>query len=88
METKKRENRASHVHLRTLWLSMGFPNSSVGKESAYNTRDFGYLHLIPPSGRSPGVENGSYSSVLAMEISWTEKPGRLSSMGLPRVSHN
>ena len=45
------------------------------------------MGLIPPSGRSPEVENGNYSSALAREIPWTEEPGWLSSMGLPNVSH-
>ena len=35
---------------------MGFPGSSVGKESAYNAGDPG---LIPGLGRSPGEENGN-----------------------------
>ena len=33
-------------------------------------------------------EMATHSSILAMEISWTEKPGRLQSMGLQRVGHN
>ena len=39
---------------------------------------------IPESGRSPGGGNGNplqYSSILAWEILWTEKPVRLQSMG-------
>ena len=35
---------------------MGFPHSSVSKESACNAGDSG---LIPGSGRSPGEENGN-----------------------------
>ena len=34
----------------------GFPNGSVGKESACNARDLG---SIPRSGRSPGERNGN-----------------------------
>ena len=34
---------------------MGFPGSSVGKESACNAGDLG---LIPELGRSPGEEKG------------------------------
>ena len=30
----------------------------------------------------------TYSSVLAWKIPWTEKPGRLQSMGLQRVGHD
>ena len=36
-------------------LSSGFPDSSVGKESAYNTED---PSLIPGLGRSPGEGKG------------------------------
>ena len=42
-----------------LWCSaffMGFPHSSVGKESACSAGDLG---LIPGSGRSPGEGNGN-----------------------------
>ena len=35
---------------------MGFPRSSVGKESACNAGDLG---LIPGLGRSPGKGNGN-----------------------------
>ena len=28
------------------------------------------------------------SSILAWKIPWTEEPGRIQSMGLPRVGHN
>jgi len=30
----------------------------------------------------------THSSTLAWEIPWTEEPGRLQSMGLPRVGHD
>ena len=36
-------------------LSVGFPHSSAGKESACNADDLG---SIPGSGRSPGEGNG------------------------------
>ena len=40
-------------------------------------------------GEDP-LENGmaTHSSILAWEILWTEKPGRLQSLGLQRVGHN
>ena len=53
--------------------------SSVGKESACSAGD---LSLIPGLNRSPGEGNGS---ILTWEISWTEEPGGLRSMGLQRV---
>ena len=52
--------------------------SSVGKESACSAEDPG---LIPGSGRPPGEGNGSYSSIPAWKILWTEELGGLQSMG-------
>ena len=56
----------------------GFPHSSVGKESA---RDAGDQGSIPGSGRSPGEEMATHSSILAWKIPWMEEPGGLQSMG-------
>ena len=61
---------------------MGFPDSSVGKESSCNAGDPG---SIPGLGRSPGEGN---SSILAWKIPWTEKSGSLQSMGSQRVGHD
>ena len=33
-------------------------------------------------------EMATHSSILAWRIPWTEEPGRLQSMGLPRVGHD
>ena len=43
---------------------------------------------IPRWGRSPRGGNGSPSSILAWEISWTEQPGGLQSIGSQRVGHD
>ena len=40
------------------------------------------------SGRYPGEGMTTHSSILAWEISWTEEPGGLQSMGLQRVGHD
>ena len=53
------------------------------KNSPANAPDMG---LIPGSGRSPGEGNGDTFSILAWEISWTEKPGELQSMGSQKES--
>ena len=37
----------------------GFPDDSVGTESACNTEDTGDVGLTPQLGRSPGEENGN-----------------------------
>ena len=38
-------------------------------------------------GRSAGERNTTHSSILAWEISCTEEPGRLQSIGLQGVGH-
>ena len=48
----------------------------------------GDLGSISGSGRSPGEEMATHSSILAWEIPWTEKPGRLQFMGSQRVGHD
>ena len=46
--------------------------------------------LFPSLGQEDFLENGmtTHSGVLAWRIPWTEKPGGLQSMGLPRVGHD
>ena len=39
-------------------------------------------------GSSPGGGDGTHSSFLAWEITWTEEPGGLQSMGSQRVGHD
>ena len=68
-----------------LWTFMGFPCSSVSKESACSAGDLG---SILGSGRSPGEGNGNPLHTLARKIPWTEEPGGLHSMGSQRVGHN
>ena len=53
---------------------VGFPHSSVGKESAYSAGD---PSSIPGLGRSPGEGMTIHSSILAWKIPWMEEPGRL-----------
>ena len=60
----------------------GFPDSSDGKESAWNTGDKG---SIPGSRTSTEKEMATHSSILAWEVPWMEEPGGLGSMGLQRV---
>ena len=43
-------------HQERVRLLLGFPHSSIGKESACNAGDPGW---IPGSGRSPGEGNGN-----------------------------
>ena len=53
------------------------------KNQPANAGDVG---LIPGSGRSSGEEIATHSSILALEIPWTEEPGGLQSVG-PQKSH-
>ena len=46
-----------------------------------DSRDMG---SVPGLGRSPEKEMGNPSSILAWKIPWTEQPGRLQFMGVPR----
>ena len=61
---------------------MGFSGGSEGKVSACKAGDLG---LIPGLGRSPGEGNGNPLQYSCLKIPWTEKPGRLQSMGSQRV---
>ena len=60
------------------YISEGFPDGSVGKESAYNAGDLG---SVPGSGRSPGAGNGYPLQYACLRNSLAEEPGRLQSMG-------
>ena len=42
----------------------------------------------PGSGRSPGEEMATCSSILAWRIPWREEPDGLQSMGSQRVGHD
>ena len=44
--------------------------------------------MNPGLVKSPGDENVTRSSICAWEIPWTEKPGRLQSLGSQRVKHD
>ena len=66
------------VYTNFIYIYMGFPHSSVGKESACSAGDTDSI---------PGLENPleedmtTHSSILAWRIPWTEEPGGLQSMG-------
>ena len=65
---------------------MGFPCSSVGKESACSAGDLG---LIPRLGTSPGEGNGNPVSFTGKSRGHrTQEPGGLQSVGLQSVGHD
>ena len=71
-------------HLLNFFFLMGFPHSSVGKESACNAGDPG---SIPGSGRSPGKGNGS-SLQYCLENPTDRGAWRVTVHGVARVRHN
>ena len=64
---------------------LDFSGGSEGKASACNMGDLGSISGL---GRSPGEGNGNPLQYPAGKIPWTEKPGRLQSMGSQRVGHD
>ena len=53
-----------------------------------NTGDVRDKCSIPESGRFPGKEMATHSSVLSWKIPWTEEPGGLQYVGSHRVGHD
>ena len=49
-----------------------------------NEGDTGDTRLTPGSGRSPGDDMATHSSILAWKILWTEEPGGLQSIRLQK----
>ena len=43
---------------------------------------------ITGSRRSPGIGDGTHSSILAWRVPWTKEPGGLQSIVSQRVRHN
>ena len=68
----------SHSTFNSSDVNRGFPGSSVVKNPHANAGD---SSSIPGSGRSLEKEMATYSSILAWEIPWIEKPGRQQFMG-------
>ena len=66
-------------------MTEALPWSLRDRESFCNAGDMG---SIPGSGRYPGEGNGNSLHILAWEITRTEEPSKLQSMGSPRVRHN
>ena len=64
---------------------MGFPHSSVGKESACHAGDLG---LIPGLGRSPGEGNGNPLQYSFLENPMDRGARQATVYGVARVGHN
>ena len=68
------------VFVLRLTILLGFPDSSAGKESTYNTRDTGDAGSL---GWEDTLEegNGNTLQCSCLENPWTEEPGRPRSKG-------
>jgi len=66
-------------------LALGFPGDSVVKKPPAKLE----TQLRSLDWEDPLEEEmATHSSILAWEIPWTEKPGRLWSIGLQRLRHD
>ena len=75
-----------------MWL-MDFPGCTSGKKKKKknppaNARDARDMGLILGQEDDVEKEIATYFSILAWEIPWTEKTGRLQSMGSQGVEHD
>ena len=69
-------------------FTWGFPGSSNGKDSACNAGDI-VAWVQSLDGVDPlEKEMGTYSSILACRILWTEEPGGLQSTGWQGAGHD
>ena len=66
-------------------MSVGFPHSSVGKESACNAGDLG---LIPRLGRAPGEGNGYLLQYSCLENPKDRGAWQATVHGVARVGHD
>ena len=66
-------------------LQRGFPGGTMVK----NLPAMEEIRVQSPGQEDPlEKEMATHSSILAWEISWTEEPGRLQSMGSQRVGYD
>ena len=80
LEKKLPSQNPLNIYIQ-IFRYLGFPRGSVVKNSPATAGD---ARWTPGSGRSPGVRNATYFSVLAWRIPWTEEPDGLQSIGLHR----
>ena len=64
------------------------PCGAMVKESTFQGRRNKQYRFDPWVGKIPGVGNGTYSSMPAWRIQWTEESGGLQPMGWQRVGRN
>ena len=70
-------------------LNMGFPGGTSGKELACPCRKHNETWIQSLGLEDPLEEEmAPHSGILAWEIPWIDKPGKLQSIGLQRVRHD
>ena len=71
-----------------MWKLRGFPGGSVVKNPPANAGDVEMW--VQSLGQEDPLEKEmtTHSSILAWKISWTEQPGGLQFMRVPRVGHD
>ena len=76
------------IHIYGMSMYLGFPGGASGKESAAVQEM--QETWIQSLGEEDPLEQKitTHSSILAWEIQWTEKPGRLKFKGSQRVGHD
>ena len=70
------------------WILISSSQCLSGKESVSNAGATGDADSILGQEYPLKEEMATHSSILAWRIPWTEKPGRLQSMGSQRVRHD
>ena len=81
----------AHVWCHKYWGKVkGFPGGTVVKIAPADAGDTRDMSAIPGLQRSPGKISwmATHSLILALEIPWTEKPGRPQAVGSQRVRHD
>ena len=71
-------NAYTYIEKTYIYMSLGFPDGSDGKEPACNV---GNLGLISGLRRSPEGRHGNPLQYSCLENPWTEEPGGLQSRG-------
>ena len=69
-------------------LQWRFQMALVVKNPPARARDLRDTGSIPGSGRSTGEGMATHSNILAWRMPWTDKPGRLQSIGSQRAEHD
>ena len=69
--------RFKQLLIREGWV----PRRRCGERIHLSVHRMQDVRSLPESGRSPGEEMATHSSILTSKIPWTEEPGGLQSMG-------